>query len=110
MAQNWDYAKMSKDAAAAGGPDIWLKTIKEAAYKSGAADTQHALVFPLLMTGFVLGLGGTIGFQTFKKWLAEKKKVRTITEQEATTAEEYLKIELETAINELEAENGGKME
>ena len=33
-----------------------------------------------------------------------------ITEQEAMKAEEYLKIELKTAIDELEAENGGAKE
>jgi uncharacterized protein YqhQ len=46
----------------------------------------------------------------FEKWLAEKKKARMITEQEAMKAEEYLKIELKTAIDELEAENGGAKE
>ena len=110
MAKNWDYAIMAKDAAAAGGPDIWLKTIKEAAYKSGAADMKHTLVFPLIMTGIGIGAVGAIGCQKIEKWLAEKKKARMITEQEAMKAEEYLKIELKTAIDELEAENGGAKE
>ena len=110
MARNWNYAIMAKDAAAAGGPDIWLKTIKEAAYKSGAADMKHTLIFPLIMTGIGIGAIGVIGYQKIEKWLSEKKMARMITEQEAMKAEEYLKIELETAVNELEAENGGKIE
>ena len=110
MSQNWDYAIMAKDAAAAGGPDIWLKAIKEEAYKSGAADMKHTLVFPLIMAGIGIGVAGVIGSQAIKKWLAKQKEARIITEQEATKAEEYLKIELETAIDELKTDNGGTIE
>ena len=110
MARDWDYARMAKDASTAGGPDAWIKTIKDEAYNRGAADMKHTLVFPLIMAGVGIGVVGIIGYQNIEKWLFEKKKERLIIEQEAAKAEQHLKKELETAIDELEAENGGVIE
>lgn len=110
MSKDWPYAKMSQNAANAGGPDKWLEIVKKAAYDSGASDMKNALILPLLTAGVGLGAVCVIGGQKIHKWIVEKKNGRLITEQEAADAEEYLKKELSEAIDEIQTNNGGKKE
>lgn len=51
---------------------------------------------------------GTIVYKKITKWISDKKKEKLLTEKEAQEAEKYLKQELDTAIEELEAEVGGE--
>ena len=51
--------------------EIWLKTIKEAVYKSGAADMKH---IPLIMTGIGIGAVGVIGCQKIENGLPKRKR------------------------------------
>ena len=101
---DWDNAQMAKKASNAGGPDLWIETIKKAAYNSGASDMKNKLVVPLLLAGVGIGTAGVIGFQKFKEWIADKIAEKTLTEKEAAEAEFFLKKKLDTAIEELEAE------
>lgn len=106
MSKDWPYAKMAQDAADAGGPDKWIKVIKEAAYDAGAADMKHKLVLPLLATGIGFGSVCVIGVQKFYKWAAEKKRERLTAAQEAVEAEEYLKEKLTEAADKTETDDG----
>ena len=107
MAANWSYAQMSQEAAAVGGPDAWLNSIKEEAYNNGASDMKNKLVLPLLLAGMGLGIIGAVGYQKISKWIAEKKVGRFITEQETVDAEELVGKELDATIDEVNKNCGG---
>ena len=98
MAKDWDYAQLTKAAAEAGGPEVWIDAIKKAAYNSGASDTKNALIGPLLIVGTALGVASTFGYQKIRKWISSKKEEELLTEKEAEQAEALLKEELDTAI------------
>lgn len=102
------YQDIVVEAHKAGGTDIWLDTIKKAAYNAGATDMKNTLVAPLLAAGVGIGMVGTIVYKKITKWISDKKKEKLLTEKEAQEAEKYLKQELDTAIEELEAEVGGE--
>ena len=104
MSKDWDYAQMAKKAADAGGPDMWLNTIKKSAYNRGASDMKNTLVVPLISIGIGIGTIGVIGYQKIKKWISDKKEEKLLTEKEAIQAEKFLKKELDDAIEELEIE------
>ena len=114
MSKDWDYAKMAKKAANAGGPEVWLSTIKKAEYNRGASDMKNTLVVPLISIGIGIGTIGVIGYQKIKKWISDKKEEKLLTEKEAMQAEKFLKKELDDAIEELQTDiqqncdNGGK--
>lgn len=99
------YQDIVVEAHKAGGTDIWLDTIKKATYNAGATDMKNTLVAPLLAAGVGIGIVGTIAYKKITKWISDKKK-KLLTEKEAQEAEKYLKQELDTAIEELEAEVG----
>ena len=63
---------------------------------------KNTLVVPLLLAGVGIGSLGVIGYQKIKKWIADKKEEKLLTETEADQAEEFLKKEFEEAIEELE--------
>ena len=69
---------------------------------------KNTLVAPLLAAGVGIGMVGTIVYKKITKWISDKKKEKLLTEKEAQEAEKYLKQELDTAIEELEAEVGGE--
>ena len=107
MAANWSYAQMSQEAAAVGGPDAWLSSIKEEAYNNGASDMKNKLILPLLLAGMGLGTIGTVGYQKIRKWIAEKKAERLITEQKVVDVEELVEKELDVTIEEANKNCGG---
>ena len=96
------YQDIVVEANKAGGPNVWLETIKKAAYNRGASDMKNTLIAPLLLTGIGVGTVGVIGYQKIKKWISDKKEEKLLTETEAVQAEEFLKKELAEAIEELE--------
>ncbi len=96
------YQDIVVEANKAGGPDVWIDAIKKDAYNSGASDMKNTLVVPLLMAGVGIGSLGVIGYQKIKKWISDKKEEKLLTEAEAAQAEEFLKKELEEAVEELE--------
>ena len=96
------YQDIVVEANKAGGPDVWIDAIKKAAYENGASDMKNILIVPLLLAGAGIGSLGVIGYQKIKKWISDKKEEKMLTEAEATQAEEFLKKELEDAIDELE--------
>lgn len=102
------YQDIVVEAYKAGGMDIWLDTIKKAAYNAGATDMKNTLLASLLAAGVGIGMVGTIVYKKITKWISEKKKEKLLTDKEAQEAEKYLKQELDTAIEELEAEVGGE--
>lgn len=105
MAKDWNYAQMTQDAAACGGPDKWLAAIKKASYEQGASDMKNTLVVPLLLGGASIGVLTVIGIQKIRVWLAENKQKKLLSEQEAAKAEAYLKQELADAISNIEDGN-----
>lgn len=102
------YQDIVVEAHKAGGTDIWLDTIKKAAYNGGATDMKNTLVLPLLAAGAGIGIVATIAYKKIAEWISDKKKEKLLTEQEAQEAEKYLKQELENAIEEFEEDAGGK--
>lgn len=121
MSKTWDFAQLTKTASENGGPDEfikmirqesyqqgvddmkrWVEIIKEASYKKGAADMKNILIAPLLGTGISLGVLGCVATRKIIKWVKENKEKKLITEQEATRAEAYLLQELIESINEIE--------
>lgn len=101
MGKDWVYARIVKEMSENGGPDAWLDIVKKSEYDKGASDMKNKLVAPLIMAGIAIGVIGIIGCQEINRWIDEKKKSKLITEQEATLAEEYLKKELYTALEEV---------
>lgn len=104
------YQWMTTEANKYGGPEQWLSAIKSAAYKKGASDMKNTLVVPVLATGIGLGATGLLAVQKIHKWINDKKQEQLFSEQEAKIAEEYLKQDLQNALNEVESENGGQIE
>ena len=100
------YQDIVVEAHKAGGTDIWLDKIKKAAYN--ATDMKNTLVAPLLAADVGIGMVGTMVYKKITKWILDKNKEKLLTEKEAQEAEKYLKQELDTAIEELEAEVGGE--
>ena len=100
------YQEIVEDAFRAGGPDIWINTIKKSAYNKGASDMKGILVLPLLAVGVTVGVAGMVAYQKISQWIADKKADNTLTDQEAREAEVFLKQELSDAIDELQT--GGK--
>jgi hypothetical protein len=96
MSKDWDYAKHSLEVSQAGGVDAWVKTIKENAYKQGGDDMKNKLVFPLLMTGTVIGTTGCYVYQKIKPKITAKRESKKILASKAEKAENLLKKELET--------------
>ena len=105
MAKDWNYAQMTHDAAACGGPDKWLTAIKKASYEQGASDMKNTLVLPLLLGGASIGALTVIGIQIICAWIAENKQKKLLSEQEAAKSEAYLKQELADAIGDIEDGN-----
>lgn len=105
MAKDWEYARRSKEMAAAGGPELWLNGIKDAEYNRGVSDTERK--FPVL---FVLGCIAMHVVDTYvgpklKKWLSEKKEEKLLIEQRAIEAEKNIKKELVAVSEKLNGEN-----
>ncbi len=98
------YQDIVVDAHKSGGVDIWLNTIKNASYQSGASDMKHKLIAPLLLAGVGLGTACTIATQKIVKWLSESREKKLLSEKEALNAEIFLKQELSDAIEEIEKE------
>ena len=94
------YQDIVVEANKAGGPDVWIEAIKTNAYNNGASDMKNTLVMPVLLAGVGIGSLGVIGYQKIKKWISDKKEEKLLTKTEATQAEEFLKKELEDAIEE----------
>lgn len=104
MSKEWSYSKLSHDVAQGGGPEIWIKTIKEQSYKSGASDMKKQLVLPLLAAGVGIGALSVIGAQKIKQWLDQKQKEKAITEKEAEDAEKFLIKELSDTVKEMDGD------
>ena len=95
---------MSHEVAQGGGPEIWIKTIKDQSYKNGASDMKKQLVLPLLAAGIGIGALSVIGVQKIKQWLDQKQKEKVITAKEAEDAEKFLINELSDAVKEIEGD------
>lgn len=96
------YQDIVEESHKAGGPDIWIGSIKKEAYTQGASDMKDNLVGPLLMIGIGIGSIGVISYQNIKKWVSKKREEKLLTKKEAEQAEKLLKKELDEAIEELD--------
>lgn len=83
MSKDWPYAKMSHNAAIAGGPDKWIETMNNVAFNNGFAYAKKTRTVPILAIGACLGIGGVIIFQRIHSYFIMKKKQKQlITEKE----------------------------
>ena len=96
------YQTIVEEAYKAGGVDAWLKTIKDAAYSQGSADTKNRLLFPVAVGCVAIG---ALGKQTYDKLApmvkakyAQKKQLKKSAEE----AEVLLKQELEPQVDAME--------
>lgn len=103
MAKDWDYARLSKEASAHGGPEEFLKIIKEASYNNGLTDKQAELqpvIIGLTAGAAILGALGHSAWQKLREmWKARQEKKMI----EAEYAEEAEKILIQK-LHEAEAE------
>lgn len=104
MAKDWEYAKLTKEAHAYGGPEEYLKIIKEVAYSNGAADKQSELQ-PLIigLTVSAAVVGATIHWACQKgreKWKVYQEKKKNADEC-AEQAEKILIQKMHEAENEM---------
>lgn len=92
------YQSIVEDAYKAGGVDVWIEKIKDAAYAQGSADTKNKLLLPVAVGCVTVGALGQHAYHKLapkvKAKLAEKKQL----EKSAEEAETLLKKELEMQI------------
>lgn len=109
MNNSWDYADLSKDAKAAGGPQAYTDTIYEAGRQEG-----HKDMVPLAGLCLVIGAGVAsfapkivAGFKHCKAWLSERFGHDKITDAELENAKQQLiqGIEDYDAANSIQEEN-----
>lgn len=97
------YQSIVEDAYKAGGVDVWIKTIKDAAYAQGSDDTKNKLLLPVAIGCITVGALGQHAYHKLapkvKAKLAKKKQLK----ESAEEAELLLKKELETQIIGVEA-------
>ena len=90
MSKDWAYAKLTKEAAAGGGPDIWRSGIEtENLIKGiaiGAANMKRALPVPLISAGLCGGVICTIGVIKFYNWITKMKLPQSTPSRETATA------------------------
>lgn len=111
MSKDWPYAQMSKAVAEAGGPAIWINSIKDAAYANGASDTKAKLTIPLLAVGAGIGAVVAVVYQKVQNWIIQKNGTNQQLEKEGQVAESLLKNMLdavEKTINETEETDNEK--
>ena len=105
MSKDWDYAKLSHDVKVAGGVDVWVKTIKEAAYAQGSADTKNKLLLPVAVGCITIGALGQHAYHKLAPMVKAKVMKKKQLKKDAEEAEILLKSELETQFNEVEQPN-----
>ena len=96
------YQDIVEESHKAGGPDIWIGSIKKEAYNQGASDMKDNLVGPLLMIGFGIGIIVDKCYPKIKKLISKKREEKLLAQKEAEQAEQLLKKELDEAIEELD--------
>lgn len=96
MSKGWDYAQMSHIAAEAGGPEQWIKMIKDNSYSKGASDMKKKLLVPLAVTGIISIVSvGEKGYKKIKKVILSNQERKVVAEKEAKKAEMLLKEKLQ---------------
>ena len=93
MSKEWPYAKLSKMAKAAGGPEKLLEKIKIQENLKGAIAERKKLA-PLLVILPGLGVLGKLGYQKLHSWISEQNRKKQAIEVEAQAAEAILLNEL----------------
>ena len=67
----WAYAKLSKDASEAGGPEAFVASLAENSMELGRQEGQkEGFITGSLVTGSVFGFGWIV----YKIWTSNKKK------------------------------------
>lgn len=96
MSKEWPYSKMSHAAAEAGGPELWIKMIKDNSYSQGASDMKKKLLIPLAVTGIISIVSvGEKGYKKIKKVILTNQERKVVAEKEAEKAETLLKEKLQ---------------
>ena len=111
MSKEWQYAQMSKAAAEAGGPAVWMNSMRMAEYARGASDTKAKITIPLLAVGAGIGAIATVVCQKIQNWRKQKNEKEQQLEKEGQMAECLLKNMLdavEKTINETEETDNEK--
>lgn len=90
MGKDWSYSKVTEAMAKAGGPEIWIRSIKQQYYMKGMEDAKKKFAIPALIVGF----GAGTRYPKFKSWISERRKQRAELRKEAINAEQMLKQEL----------------
>ncbi len=67
--KDWDYALLTKSAKEAGGPEMFLKILKEDAKEDGVNQGRKEGV---IATG-ALGLLAYLGYKVYRKFFGKKK-------------------------------------
>lgn len=84
MAKDWPYAKLTKAASLAGGPEKWVELIKREEFAKGAGAMKKKMA-PWIVVATGVGVAGTLLIQKTTKWLENRKAAK---EESATIAAE----------------------
>lgn len=88
MSKDWPYAKMSHNAAIAGGPDKWIETMNNVTFNNGFAYAKKVMIVPYLAIGACLGMGVIILCQKIHtRIIMRKKQKQLIAEKEGINAD-----------------------
>ena len=69
MSVNWNYAKLSKEAKNAGGPEKFVETIELSPRQQGSED-----MLPVVTIAFVSGSFLHLLLQKYGKFICQKRK------------------------------------
>ena len=93
MANEWDYAELSKRAKAMGGPETLIKTIHNHGFQDGILVGQlaeKAKQNPKLFVAFGVGVLVTIGSTKLVGYFKDKSDKKKISDKDAADAERIL--------------------
>lgn len=90
------YQTIVEEAYKAGGVDAWLKTIKDAAYAQGSADTKNKLLLPVAVGCVTVGALGQYAYHKLAPKVKNKIEQKKQLKKSAIEAEDLLKQELES--------------
>lgn len=96
MAKDWPYAKLTKAASLAGGPEKLVELIKSEEFAKGANAMKKKMA-PWMVVATGVGIAGTLLIQKTNKWLENRKVEKTEASAIAAEAEAMLISELQKA-------------
>lgn len=106
MSKDWNYAKLSKEAKLAGGPEKLITKIRDYYLQEGITKGRkqmNPVIGVVLLGGIAVGVGGNKLYEYIKN--KKKNDDDILTEEEVIEAEEQLLKEIQEHINDDDLQN-----